>query len=325
MNRKRIKPSQLIRVALSSGLALATLGLTNAGGAATNTLVTPAVVTVNCDAGGKIQPAVNAALPGDTIVVSGICNENVTVRDEASRLTLEGQGSATIHGPNAASATITVLGRNITIHGFTITGGRQGVSVLRGGSALIDGNTIQNSGGFGIIVLQIGHARIVNNTIQLNPNAGISIQENSFARIGFLDLGGPALGNTIRRNGVAGVVVKQTSGASLVGNSVSDNEGPGVLVSGASHADLSGNHINSNASDGVLVTQNSYAQLGGGGGILDAPNDTQVPNGGFGLHCSLNSSVGGRLNTLTGARGEKNFDPSCTNGLEDSPGLRGPM
>jgi hypothetical protein len=229
-----------------------------------------------------------------------------------------------IHGPNAAAATIMVLGRNIAIHGFTITGGRQGIIVLRGGSALIDGNTIQESSGQGIFVIQNGHARIVNNTIQFNPNAGISIQENSFARIGFLDLGGPALGNTIRKNGVAGVVVKQRSGASLVGSNIIDNDGPGILVSGASQADLSGNHIDSNASDGVLVTQNSYAQLGGEGGILDSANDTQVPNSGFGLRCSLNSSVGGRLNTLTGARGEKNFDPSCTNGLEDSPGLSGP-
>ena len=103
-------------------------------------------------------------------------------------MTLDGQGSASIHGPNHGAATITVLGRNITIQGFIITGGRQGFSVLRGGSALIDGNTIQESSGIGIIVLQNGHARIVNNTIQLNPNAGISVQENSFARIGFLDL-----------------------------------------------------------------------------------------------------------------------------------------
>ena len=318
MNRKLNK---LIRIALMLSLTLTILALvsTAINSRATATTVVPATVTVNCDAGGKLQTAVNAALPGDTILVSGVCNENVTVRDEAARLTLDGQGSATIHGPNAGAATITVLGRNITIKGFTITGGRQGISILRGGSALIDSNTLQESVGIGIIVLQIGHARIVNNTIQFNPGGGISVQENSFARIGFLDLGGPALGNTVRKNGGAGVIVQSTSGAALVGNNVSENDGPGVWVKGASHTHLAANHIDNNASDGVSVSQNSYVQLGGEAGILNAPNDTAVPNVGFGLHCTLNSSVGGRLATLTGADGAKKFDRTSADALEDQP------
>lgn len=127
-----------------------------------------ATVTVNCDTGGKVQTALNAAQSGDTILVTGVCTENVSVRDELARITIDGQGSATISGPSAA-AVVTVLGRNITIRGFTISGGRQGFNVLRGGSALIDSNTIQGSDNQGILVLQNGHARIVNNTIQLNP------------------------------------------------------------------------------------------------------------------------------------------------------------
>jgi hypothetical protein len=91
-----------------------------------------------------------------------------------------------------------------------------------------------------------------------------------------------------------------------------------------SHVDLAGNHLDGNTSDGVTVTENSDVLLGGGSGILNPPNATEVPNGGYGIRCSLNSSAGGRLNTLTGGLGEKQFDPSCTNGLEDSPGLRGP-
>jgi len=306
MNRTRNKRSQLIRITLMLSLTLVMLALPSAGAAAT--------VAVDCDTGGKLQTAVNAAQPGDTVLVHGVCNENITVRDELARITIDGQGSATIHGPNAGAATFTVLGRNITIRGFTITGGRQGISVLRGGSALIDSNTIQESAGFGIIVLQIGHARIVNNTIQLNPNAGISVQENSFARIGFLDLGGPALGNVIRRNGVAGVIVQQASGGSLVGNNISENDGPGVSVSGASHADLASNRIDGNSSDGVAVTANSDVQLGDEPGILNPPNETAVPNGGVGLRCSQNSSAGGSLGTLNGAGGVKRFDSSCSNG-----------
>src|SRR2546430_1911163 len=211
MNRKPNKLSQLIRIAPMSSLALTMLALPSLGGATTNGLVgsahavlAPATVAVDCDAGGKIQTALNAAQSGDTFLVHGVCNENVSVRDELARITIDGQGSATIHGPSSAAAVIQVLGRNITIRGFTITGGRQGFSVLRGGSALIDSNTIQESAGTGILVHQNAHARIVNNTIQLNPNAGIVVQESSVARIGFLDLAGPVVGNVIRKNGVAG-------------------------------------------------------------------------------------------------------------------------
>jgi hypothetical protein len=274
-----------------------------------------ATVPVDCGAGGKIQSALNAAIPGDTLLVTGVCQENVTVRDEASRIAINGQGSATIQAITSTAATVTVLGRNITIQGFTITGGRQGVSVLRGGSALIDSNLIEGSAGAGVIVLQNGHARIVNNRIQLNANAGILVQENSYARIGFLDLGGPALGNIIQNNAVAGILIQGTSGAWVVGNGIAENDGPGVSIRGASEASLAGNHINQNQSDAVTVTQNSFVQLGDEPGILNAPNETAGLNGGFGVRCLLNSSVDGELGTLTGATGATDFAKSCASGL----------
>ncbi len=273
-----------------------------------------ATLPVHCDTGGTVQGALNAASNGDTILVDGVCNENVTVRDELTRITIDGQGSATIHGPSAAAAVMQVLGRNITIKGFTITGGRQGFSVLRGGSVLIDSNTIEDSAGAGILVHQNAHARIVNNTIQFNPNTGITVQESSIARIGFLDLAGPVAGNVIQRNGIAGVIVQRGGVASLAGNAINENDGPGVLVSGASHGDLAGNRIDRNGSDGVLVTQNSDVQLGGEPSILEPANDTTIPNGGFGFHCSLNSSADGSLGTLAGLQGVSKFDSSCSNG-----------
>jgi hypothetical protein len=36
-----------------------------------------------------------------------------------------------------------------------------------------------------------------------------------------------------------------------------------------------------------------------------------VPNQGFGITCSFNSSVVGYLATLTGVAGPREFDPSC--------------
>ena len=280
-----------------------------------------ASIPVDCGAGGKLQPAVDAARPGDTILVRGVCAENVRINDEVTRITLDGQGSATIHSPSPTSNTILIRGRGVTIQGFTLAGGLNGIAVLAGGTALIQRNTIQENSDNGINVAQHSFVRIVNNTIQLNATAGIRVLENSYARIGFLTYEDTApSGNVIRKNGaVGGVLVQRSAGASLAGNSVSDNDGPGVSVSDGSNADLAGNRIDGNGSDGVTVTKNSTVQFGDALGVLNSPNETEFSNGGFGVRCSLNSSASGRRGSLTGASGLERFDRSSTNTLDRIP------
>ena len=287
-------------------------------------------VAVNCDGGQRLQATIDQARPGDTIVVSGFCAENVVIREEAMRITLDGQGAATIHGRLPGPPTIVVLGRGITIRGFTITGGRAGVTVIRGGTAVIDSNTIKETGiggqpgsGDGVNIAQGGsYAQIINNTIQFNAVAGIRVMEASFARIGFLDPADPVLrGNVIQNNGAVGVLLDRSSGASIAGNTISGNAGPGVSVGGASYALLAANRVDANSSNGVTVRQNSAVQLGGGAGLLDPPNDTEVRNQGFGISCALNSSVDGRLATLTGTAGALSMDSSCASNLVAVTGL----
>src|SRR5436309_1480125 len=110
MNTARNQRSQRIHLMLLLSLTLTLLVLP----CMANNAVA-ATLAVDCDAGGKLQTALNTALTGDTIRVSGVCNENVSVRDELARITIDGQGAATINGPSAATAVVTVLGRNITI------------------------------------------------------------------------------------------------------------------------------------------------------------------------------------------------------------------
>ncbi len=274
--------------------------------------------SIDCDAGQAIQSAVEAAQPGDTILVRGLCVESVRILDEVTRITLDGQGLTTLRSPSRTSNALLVAGRSITIRRFTITGGRNGVAVLRGGTALIDRTAIRDNADNGINVAQHSYARVVNSVIEFNATAGIRVLESSFVRAGFLDLetATPA-GNLIRRNGPAGgVLVARTSGASLVGNTISDNDGPGVSISGASHADLAGNFVDGNGSDGVVVTQQSFVQLGDLQGILNPPNETAVGNVGFGVVCSINSAVDGLIGTLAGTAGTRRFDSSCANGAK---------
>src|SRR3989338_6037977 len=102
--------------------------------------------------GHTLQHFLDELNPGDTLLVSGICNENVVIGEGQRNITVDGQGSATINGSgDPTRATVLIRGRGITIRGFNIIGGRWGIDVYRGGTATIDGNAIQGAAVHGII------------------------------------------------------------------------------------------------------------------------------------------------------------------------------
>jgi len=277
-------------------------------------------IKVTCGPKETIGNALKKLKPGDTLLVSGTCNENVEISAELSRITLDGQGKATVNGPDAKTNTITVLGREVTIKGFTIRGGRRGIAVSRGGTAVIDGNTVENvAGDFGVQVSQSSSARIINNTIRNNPGNGINVSASSFAFIGFVTtLETTARPNTIQNNGTAGINVGRSSAARIHGNTITDNKTAGVLVNRASQVDIGGNTISGNGGDGILVVGNSIVNLGSdtGSGPFQLPNTSGAPNSGFGIRCSINSSADGRLGTLNGSKGTKDFTESgCVDSL----------
>jgi parallel beta-helix repeat protein len=278
-----------------------------------------ATVKLTCSAKDTIGNAVKKLKPGDTLLVSGTCNENLEIPFEASRITLDGQGKATISGPDSSTPTITIRGRGITIKGFSITGGREGIQVPGGGEALIDGNTIQGVGRFGIQVNRQSSAVIVNNTVRNNTGNGISIGGSSYVLVGIrTGLDKTTSPNTIENNGGAGITVGRSSSARIVGNTIRNNKGHGVLITRASQADVSNSTIEGNAGNGIDLSQNSAVSLGvgTGTGIFDLANTTASNNGGVGIRCSKNSSVDGRTGTLNGNNGAKDFDNSCVDSLE---------
>ena len=272
---------------------------------------------LTCGGQRTINDALRRLRPGDTLFVSGTCNENAVIPEELENVTLDGQGTATITGPDASSATINIRGNGITIRNFaSITGGETGILVTRGGTAMIDSNAIQNTGTNGVVVTLTSSARIINNTIQGNPATGIVINESSSARIGFLlpddTVASP---NVIQNNGENGIVVARSSNARVVGNTIRGNGEHGILVNRVSHGDVSSNTIDSNGGDGVFVFRNSGVNLGEdtGSGIFDSPNTTNVNNRGFGIRCAINSYGDGRVGTLNGASGAASFAANCVN------------
>jgi hypothetical protein len=285
-----------------------------------------ATINVACP-GQTVQAAVDSASAGDTIAVTGACSENVLIRNEKQRLTIQGSGGASITGPSAASPTLNIRGKGILVSALTISGGRDAIHVNRGSNAVIQNSTIQSAGRHGVLVDQLSFAVLTGNSIINNVNgSGVVVSENSIARIGFnSDSDVAASPNTIQGNGKGGVVVSRTSSARIVGNSILSNTGGidvghGVQVIRLSQADIASNTINSNAGSAVYTAQNGGVNLGedSPSSFFDQPNTTTSNNTGNGVRCDLGAYANGHLgntNPLNGTAGAQNIASSCPGSL----------
>lgn len=274
------------------------------------------ILSINCPT-ASLQDAVQAALPGDTISISGICNENPIIRNEKQRILLDGGGSGVLNGANSALPALNVRGKGIAIQGLTITGGSDGIHVNRGSNAVVNNNTIQNTHGNGVVIDELTFAVITNNLIQNNPGAGVFVTEASTARIGFnSDADTSAAANTIQSNSLGGIVISNRSSARIVGNTISANAGAGVSVSHDSQADIASNTVNGNSGDGIHVMDNSAVQIGEetGSSIFESANGGSS-NTGVGIRCIDGGVVSGRQGSLVGNAGVSLFDANCVSSL----------
>jgi hypothetical protein len=273
--------------------------------------------TVTCGPNKTIGQAIQTLKPGDTLLVSGTCNENLTIGQEVQRITLDGQGAAVIHGDSSANA-VTILGRGITFRGFHVIGGApQGIAVTDGGSAVIDGNTVEFADRNGVTVFRNSSADILNNVIQNNPLAGIAVQYESSSRIGWF---GPpsnriAAPNTIQNNGTQGVQVYRGSSAQIFANVIQNNVSHGVFVDRNAQAEVGANTITGNGGDAIRAMRGAVLDLG-----TDVNHSTPAfdddtntgTNTGYAVSCMIGGIVDGRFGALSGQLGLKLFTEGCT-------------
>lgn len=271
---------------------------------------------LTCGPDKTIGEAIKTLKPGDTLLVSGICNENLTIGQEVERITLDGQGAAAIQADSSANA-VTILGRGIILRGFHVTGGApQGVAVNDGGSAVIEGNTIEYADRNGVAVFRNSSADILNNVIQNNPLAGVAVQYNSSARIGWF---GPPTNrvsapNTIQNNGTQGVQVYRGSVAQIFTNVIQNNASHGVFIDRNAQAEVGANTFSSNAGDAIRAMRGSVLDIG-----TDATHSTPAfdddtntgASAGYGVNCAIGGVVDGRFGGLTGGLGLKLFAEGC--------------
>ena len=227
--------------------------------------------TVDCNAGEIIQGKVDAAQPGDTILISGTCNEAVVVNKDD--VTLDGGGSAVIDGAGIDRWAIDVTGRQkVTIKGLTVQNGHAtGIAITESSGVWMQDVTVRNTrrhkdydnDGHGLF---IGHASsiVLTGTIVADNNAGngIIVFQNSSALAG---------GNFTPRE-------SPFPRASVQANGNGEN---GIFVGGSSSFAAFSNfgdnttvHAKNNTFSGISAQQSSSVMIGSGA-------DIEATNNGF--------------------------------------------
>jgi parallel beta-helix repeat protein len=305
--KKNVIHMRAVRTVLLAGLCFSAL----AANAAT--------VSVDCDAGNSINSALVNVKPGDTVLVSGTCKEQVSFNPELVRITLDGQKKTTIQHPGKGAAsphTVFIRGKDIFVKGITVIGGLDGIHLAGPASAELDGNVVMKATRAGIHADKGSIVRILNNTVQDSGAYGIDITGVSLAYIGVRIPRIPALSpNTIRNNGGAGINIERSSEAWIVGNTITDNKGSGIAVHRNAHADVIANVINANGGDAITASYNAGVNLRSEP-RKDGPNQTKEENGGVAIRCTTGGFVDGPLGTLGGKQGAKAIEHGCVDRVE---------
>lgn len=232
---------------------------------------------VNCDRKETIHQAVkllaatNAQGP-NTITVLGSCTDNVVIRS-MDRLTLITRKGASITDRSNGSLAVVDIedSQKVTLQGFTINGGAQGIRCSTASLCYLTGNTIQGpAGGYGVDVLRGSRAFLESNVIQnwargafITSSAEVFssndvFQGNGGSAIAVLNRSYfESLNSSLDNNGVG--IEAGGSGVFLGGGTVSGNSSDGVRVLAASEAIFSGPTITANGGAGVQVVDGSFA------------------------------------------------------------------
>jgi hypothetical protein len=265
-----------------------------AGTLVLTTLAHAADVSVDCSGTNKKKlPSITAALASipkvgpNTIHISGTCNEAVVV-DGLDRLTMVGDGTASINDPNPQPPDLedtAVLSINnsdhIEVQNITVNGGAEGiqcagfsvcrltavhvqnsvatgVQFVRSYGFIFDDSVIENNAGVGLAATAGSNVNVIPLNTSTNPiirtnGVGIQVADNSHVQTVA----------TVQNNSADGIQVFRGSNIRLlVGTVVSGNGGRGVFLRDSSGL-FSQSSIIGNTGSGVNLGPLSFAQFSG--------------------------------------------------------------
>jgi hypothetical protein len=131
-----------------------------------------ATYNVNCDKHEHIGKALRVLASADphgpnTINVTGVCRGNFVIQG-MDRLTLMTRNGASLTDRSGGTLPVVDIedSQRVTLQGFTINGGAQGILCSTASLCYLTGNTIQGPGGFGINVIKGSRAFLESNVIE---------------------------------------------------------------------------------------------------------------------------------------------------------------
>jgi nitrous oxidase accessory protein NosD len=220
--------------------------------------------------GDSIQAAVDAAEPGDTILVFGTHRENVAI--ETDGLTLRGIGA--VIRPPATPAVHgcfdpTEVGE--AVHGICVVGDVDfdtGEVLRYVDGVTVSGFTIRGFSGFGLVATAASHTLFKHNVTSSNRNGGINASQSLDTRI---------LANHAS-DGRFGVFVTGALGGTVAGNWLHDNCVGALLFVAAAEYRLAGNRIDRNTRVCPAVPDEWPALSGTGVAVFAASSNAIVAN-----------------------------------------------
>jgi parallel beta-helix repeat protein len=227
--------------------------------------------------GESIQKAVNAADPGDTIVVRGVHREDVVIRKNGIKLRGD---DAVIEAPARAKAdspcsktfgpeAICVLGdvnikngeltgqrvSDVSVSGFTIRGFKikgKGdntafvIDVTGARNATVVGNRITGNVASGIVASGSVNTTIAKNHVIGSPETAEGIVVDSSSRTKIVN-------NVVRKNNVFGIAVFDSPGTKMLSNTTRRNEVVGVYVEDSPGTKILSNDVSRSGNTGIVI------------------------------------------------------------------------
>ena len=185
----------------------------------------------------------------NTINVTGVCRGNFVIQS-MDRLTLITKNGAALTDRSGGTVPVVDIedSQKVTLQGFTINGGAQGILCSTASLCYLTGNRIQGPGGFGINVIKGSRTFLESNVIE------------DWGRGAFLDSGGQVFSSNdiFQRNGGSALVILAAAYFESL-NSKFDNNGVGIDAGGT--LTLRGGTVSGNSSDGLYRPYRRYYKL----------------------------------------------------------------